>query len=286
MVPMDLTTYEKIIKSESSARKYVLGFCLKNHQRFCPLCGSKKLYRLKDGRRRCSRCRHTFHDLSGRWINHGALSCRDWLRLIKLFELEVSTRNIAFQLGIAYGTALKAMTTLRLAIMAHADDAPQLLGGEVELDESYFGGRRKGKRGRGAAGKVPVFGILERNGRVWAKALPNVKARTVMGLTVTKVRRGSIVYTDKYQIYDSLMFCGYRHLKIDHGKNFSRGRVYINGLEGFWSYAKERLIKHHGISPGRFPLYLKEQEFRYNHRDLDIYPILVKYLCDLVPNLA
>ena len=286
MVPMDLTTYESIIKSESTARKYVLGFCLKNHQRFCPLCGTKKLYRLKDGRRRCSSCRYTFHDLSGRWINHGALSCRDWLRLIKLFELEVSTRKIAFQLGIAYGTALKAMTTLRMAIMAHADDAPQLLGGEVELDESYFGGRRKGKRGRGAAGKVPVFGILERNGRVWAKALPNVKAHTVMGLTVTKVRRGSIVYTDKYQIYDSLMFCGYRHLKIDHGKNFSRGRVYINGLEGFWSYAKERLIKHHGISPNRFPLYLKEQEFRYNHRDQDIYPILVKYLCDLVTNLA
>ena len=193
---------------------------------------------------------------------------------------------MASQLGIAYGTALKAVTTLRMAIMAHAEDAAGFLAGEVEVDESYFGGRRKGKRGRGAAGKVPVFGILERDGRVWVQAIPDVRAETVMNLTIKKVRRGSIVYTDRYQIYDALMFCGYRHLKIDHGKYFSRGKVYINGLEGFWSYAKERLIKHHGISPGRFPLYLKEQEFRYNHRGKDIFPILASYLCDLVPNLA
>jgi len=106
----------------------------------------------------------------------------------------------------------------------------------------------------------------------------------VLGLAITKVRRGSIVYTDRYRIYDALMFCGYRHLKVDHGKQFSRGRVYINGLEGFWSWAKERVIKHHGISAHRFPLYLKELEFRYNHRDQDIFTIIAQYLCDFVPN--
>ena len=105
-------------------------------------------------------------------------------------------------------------------------------------------------------------------------------------LAVTKVRRGSIVYTDRFQIYDSLMFCGYRHLKVDHAAHFARGRVTINGLEGFWSWAKERLMKHHGISPRRFPLYLKEVEFRYNHRDRDIFTLVTSYLCDLVPNQA
>ena len=79
------------------------------------------------------------------------------------------------------------------------------------------------------------------------------------------------------------MFCGYRHLRVDHGKYFSRGRVYINGLEGFWSYAKERIIKHHGDSPQRFPYYLKELEFRYNHRKYDIFSLIPQYLCDLVP---
>ena len=282
---MDLYTYEQLIKSENSARRYVLGFCWKNQQRFCPRCRTRKLYKLQSGLRRCVRCKYTFHDFSGRWINHGSLTCGQWLRIMKLFELELSTRKIAKQLRLAYNTAYKAVNTIRASILAHADDADQLLSGEVELDESYFGGRRKGKRGRGAAGKVPVFGILEREGKVFVEVVPNVKAETVLGLTVKKVRRGSIVYTDKFQVYDALMFCGYRHLQVDHGTHFSKGRVYINGLEGFWSFAKERLMKHHGISPARFPLYLKELEFRYNHRHQDFYEILIKYLTDFVQDL-
>jgi transposase len=199
--------------------------------------------------------------------------------------LELSTHKIAGQLAVSYNTAHRAVTTIRRAIVAHAQDAAVFMGPEVEIDECYFGPHRRGKRGRGAGGKVPVFGILERQGRVWVQVVPNVRAETVLALTVKKVRRGSIVYTDRFVSYDSLMFCGYRHLKIDHSMEFSRGRVYINGLEGFWGYAKERLIKHHGISPRLFPLYLKEQEFRYNHRHQDIFPILTQYLCDLVPNL-
>jgi len=284
---MNLNTYEYWTKSEFTARRYLLGFCWKSHQRFCPKCRHRKNYHLANGKRRCARCGYTFHDFSHRWISHNCrLSCRDWLRVIKLFELEISTRKIAQQLDITYNTIYKAVTTLRVTILAHADDAHSLLNGEIEMDESYFGGRRKGNRGRGAAGKVPVFGILERNGRVSVEAVPNVKAETVLGLTVKKVRRGSIVYTDKYSIYDTLIFCGYRHLQVDHGKHFAMGKVYINGLEGFWSYAKERLIKRHGISPERFPLYLKELEFRYNHRHEDIYQILAKYLCDFVPDLS
>lgn len=282
---MDISTYEQLIKSESTARRYLLGYCWKNHQRFCPRCRWRKLYRLGDGRRRCSRCKYTFHDFTGRWINTGGLTPGQWLRVIKLFELELSVRKIATQLGLAYNTAYKAVQTIRRAILAHSHGVKPLLEGEVEVDESYFGGRRKGRRGRGAAGKVPVFGILERNGCVLVEVVPNVKAETVLNLTIKKVRRGSIVYTDKFQIYDALMFCGYRHLKIDHGKFFSRGRVYINGLEGFWSWAKERLIKHHGVAPSTFPFYLKELEFRYNNRQKDLFEKTVQQLCNFVPNL-
>jgi len=190
---------------------------------------------------------------------------------------------MAEQMNLAYNTVYQAVQKIRCAILAHAPDAEQLLDGEIELDESYFGGRRKGNRGRGAAGKVPVFGILERNGKVMVTVVPNVTAETLIELTVKTVRRGSIVYTDKFRSYDSLMFCGYRHLKIDHSKRFTSGKVYINGLEGFWSWAKERLIKHHGVSKENFPLYLKELEFRYNHRYTDIFEIVSDYLCDLVP---
>lgn len=280
---MDLTTYERLVKTENAARKYLLGFCFENHQRYCPRCKGKKLYRLADDRRRCSSCRYTFHDFSGRWINQGNLTAGHWLRLIKLFELELSVRKIAQQLCLSYNAAYKSVHTIRAAILAHSIDGDVSLSGEVEVDESYFGGKRKGKRGRGAAGKVPVFGILEREGRVFVEVLPSTRAKDVLALTVKKVRRGSIVYTDKYRSYDALMFCGYRHLRVDHGKYFSRGRVYINGLEGFWSYAKERIMKYHGVSPQRFPYYLKELEFRYNHRKEDLFPLITKYLCNLVP---
>jgi len=174
---------------------------------------------------------------------------------------------------------------IRLAIVANTSNGDDLLKGEVELDESYFGGRRKGKRGRGAFNKVPVFGILERNGVVKVKVVKDVKAEPLLNLTVQTVRRGSIIYTDKFNSYDSLMFCGYRHLKIDNKKKFSSGKVYINGVEGFWSYAKERLIKHHGVSKERFPLYLKEMEFRYNNRGKSLFNLLVNYLTNLVPDL-
>ncbi len=77
---------------------------------------------------------------------------------------------------------------------------------------------------------------------------------------------------------------GINILKVDHGKRFARGKVYINGLEGFWSFAKERLIKFHGVSKERFPLYLKEMEFRYNHRHARLFELLTNHVTNLVPN--
>jgi transposase len=280
---MDIDSYHKLISSERAALRYLSKKCRKNGHRFCPRCGQRNLYKLVDKRYRCSRCQYTFHDFSGRWINSGRLTALQWLWIIKLFELEVSVRKMALQLGLSYRSVYGAVNAMRMAILSHAEDAKSLLGGEIELDEAYFGGRRKGKRGRGAAGKVPVFGILEREGQVHVSVVADVSAATLLTLTVKKVRRGSVVYTDRFGSYDSLMFCGYRHLKIDHQKLFSSGRVYINGLEGFWSWAKERLMKHHGVSKHRFPLYLKELEFRYNHRTEDLFDQVANYLCDLVP---
>ena len=133
--------------------------------------------------------------------------------------------------------------------------------------------------------KVPVFGILERNGLVSVDVVANVSAKTLLNMTIKKVSRGSIVCTDKFHGYDSLVFCGYRHLKVDHGKYFASGKVYINGLEGFWSFAKERLMKYHGVSKKKFPLYLKELEYRYNNRNKNLFVLLTHLLADFVPNL-
>lgn len=275
---MDLKSFEHIVKTENTARRFLTKLCWKNYRRFCTRCHSYRIYRLAHKSFRCKRCGYTFHDFSGRWINKVQITTKDWLWIIKLFELELSARRIAEQVRLSYPTVLKAVTVIRMAIVSPTRDADKLLGGEVEMDESYFGGRRKGKRGRGAANKVPVFGILERNGVVKVEVIKDVTAETLLNMTVKTVRRGSIVYTDKFRGYDSLMFCGYRHIKINHQKVFASGKVYINGVEGFWSYAKERLIKFHGISKEKFPLYIKEMEFRYKNRDKNIFNLMAKNL--------
>jgi len=285
MVQMNVKTFEKLIKTENSARLYFRKKCYKKSRVFCTRCKSTKIYRIKGKKYRCKQCKYTFHDFTDRWINKLRCSLKTWLWLIKLFELEVCALRAAVQCKISYPTALKAYDLIRYSILASAHDGQEFLGGEIEIDESYFGGRRKGRRGRGAASKVPVFGIYERNGIVKVEVVKDVTARSLLDMTIRTVRRGSVIYTDKFRSYDTLMFCGYRHLRVDHGKKFVTGKVYINGLEGFWSYAKQRLIKFHGVSKEKFPLYLKEMEYRYNNRDHDMFELLAQNVVSFVPFL-
>jgi len=98
-----------------------------------------------------------------------------------------------------------------------------------------------------------------------------VKGKTLLDLTIQKVKRGSLVYTDRFHTYNGLAYYGFRHKRIDRGKRFANGKVYVNGIEGFWSFARERLMKYHGIDPAQFPFSLKELEFRYRYRDADLF---------------
>jgi transposase len=280
---MRLQGFEWLLKTEKRAWKQWVKQCWKSKPKFCIKCGHKKVYHLSRRRYRCAECRYTFTDFTGRWIGQLNITSKQWFWIVKLFELEVPSLQIAQQVELSYPTVLKATHLIRMSILAHAQDFRQLKG-EVELDESYFGGRRKGGIGRSTKTKTPVFGLLERDGKVWVEIVKDVSAKSLLNETIKKVRRGSIVYTDKFMSYDSLMFCGYRHLKVDHRRRFARGKVYINGLEGFWSFAKQRLIKFHGVSPKRFIYYLKEMEFRFNHRQKNLFPILVRYVADLVSN--
>jgi len=195
------------------------------------------------GRIRCSSCKIDYNPFFDTSFSRLRISCVSWLHLIKLFELEVSARKASIQLGLSYPTTLKGFDILRGAILQDLSRSDEVLRGEIEADESYFGGKRKGKRGRGAGGKTIVFGILERGGKVSVQIVKDVSSETLVRETVTKVRRISIVYTDKWKGYDSLMFCGYRHLNIDHGCKFKQGKVCINGVEGFWSFAKGKIDK-------------------------------------------
>ena len=161
---MDLKTIEKLVKSGSSAYRLLRHKRYKTGCVFCHGCGHRRVYRLGEGRYRCGRRGYTFGLLTGTWLEQSKVKLPTWLWLLKMFELEVTAYQAAAQVGVSYPTALRVFTIIRRAILTW--EQPELLRQKVEADESYFGGRRKGKRGRGAAGKVPVFGILERRGRV------------------------------------------------------------------------------------------------------------------------
>lgn len=268
---MDLPELIKTCRTEQRAFDYLLNEIQRIKGIHCPSCNSPDYYLMSKKRLRCKNCRRDYPPFSGTPISSLKISVVSLLLLIKLFELEISARKSSNQLNISYPTTLKAFDLIRRSIACHLAKDDNLLKGEIEADESYFGGRRKGKRGRGAGHKTIVFGILERGGKVSVSILTNVKTESLMNETVRKVRRGSIVYTDKWCVYDSLMFCGYRHLNIDHQYKFKQGKVYINGIEGFWSFAKERLMKHHGISKEKFLYYIKEMEWRYNNREKELF---------------
>jgi transposase len=150
----------------------------------------------------------------------------------------------------------------------------------MEAKETDFDDRSGGRRVVNFKPGFPVFGILERRGSVKVEPLPDLSAEAVFNRTLKTARRGSIVYTDRWGRYDALMFCDYEGF-TDDGRRFGRRDVPTNGTEGFLSYAKEKMNKFHGISKEKFPLYLKEMEFRYNHRREPIFNTLVRYLCDL-----
>lgn len=187
-------------------------------------------------------------------------------KLLEFFVLEVTARSAADLLGIQANTAILFYRKIRLVISHHlALQAHELFDGEVELDESYLGGVRKGKRGRGAAGKMVVFGMLKRHGKVYTVTVQNTKTDTLLTVIKKKIQPDSIVYTDCYHSYDVLDVSEFTHYRINHSTHFAERRNHINGIENFWNQAKRVLRKYNGIDRKSFPLFLKECEFRFNY---------------------
>jgi len=274
---MDLISFGKIISDETSTIQFLES---KNTQKdTCPFCKSKKIYTMKNKSRfRCKICKKDFRPFYHSKFQLVKISHSKWIALIKCFELSVSAKVAAEQTQTSYKTALKVFDVIRYCILEEIGKTDDVLRGETEADEAYFGGKRKGNRGRGAKNKTIVFGILERKGKVSVEIVNDVSAKTLLAGTVKKVKRGSIVYTDKWRGYNSLMFSGYNHMSVDHNTRFANGKVYINGIEGFWSFAKENMAKHHGISSAKFLLYIKEMEWRYNNRTGDLFDLIINYM--------
>lgn len=191
------------------------------------------------------------------------LSGKQQGRLIDLFVAGATARAAAEIVGVNRNTARVFYHRLR---QLRASKLPSYdLSGEVEADESYFGGVRKGNRGRGAAGKVPVFGLLKRGGKVFTAIIPNAQSRTLLPIIREQVPPDSIVYTDSFTAYDVLDVSEFHHRRVNHSKVFVTKRGHhINGIENFWNQAKRHLRRFNGITPNHFYWFLKECEWRFN----------------------
>lgn len=242
----------------------------------CPKCQSSNFWQLGDGRLKCRSCRKRFSkDRNLLRVNPKLLR-----QVISEFSLEHSTNIILSRVNISKYKLLKLLTLLRIAMTR---DTIEMFSGTIEVDETYVGGQMRNKRlrerlklgkNRGGFGTVkqPVFGILCRQGKVYAEIVPGIEAKDLQPLILKQVKKGSVICSDTWRGYTGLAAKGYVHRMIRHDrKHYSDKKGnHINGLEGFWGYLKRKLASKGGIRKKRLPLYLGEYVWRYNHRRLPL----------------
>ena len=210
------------------------------------------------------------------------ISRKKFRQILRSFALDLTATQIAKLTNLNRNTVNRYLTFIRQAIARFCEQESPF-SGIVELDESYFGTKRaKGKRGRGASKKTIVFGIYKRNGKVYTEIVPDVTKDTLLQIVKGKVSLDSTIHTDGFRSYDSIVHLGYKkHYRILHSDGqFAIGSNHINGIEGFWGFAKVRLAKFRGLSKNSFYFHLKECEFRFNYRKKDLYSLLLKICND------
>lgn len=216
--------------------------------------------------------------VKNRYLKYTKISEANFRRLLKHFCLDDTVERTSAEVGLSRKAVLRIFGLIRQYIFNLCEKESEF-SGEVEVDESYFGSRRvRGKRGRGARGKIPVIGLLKRGGKVYTQIVENCSREQLLPIIQGKILSESTVFTDGWRSYDGLIYQGYHHYRIHHHENeFARGKNHVNGIESFWSFTKARLLKMKGVRKDKFVLHLKESEFRWNYRKT-MYQKLLKEL--------
>lgn len=216
-------------------------------------------------------------------VKSGKLSDFKVKKLLKYFCVDIEASKVSLIVDLNRNTVNRYYHLFRTLIYYHQlVEFQRVITGEAECDEAYFGGKRlrgvPGKRGRGTH-KQPVFGIYERQGRVYTEIVPNCRKKTLQAIIRGKIGTEAVVHTDKWKGYDGLVDVGYdKHKRINHSKAFSYGNgTHINGIENFWSFTKRRLAKFNGVKVN-FEQHLKECEWRYNKTHDQLYKELIVLL--------
>lgn len=232
-------------------------------------CGKKDCFYPIKGRRsyNCSWCGHQVYPTAGTIFHKSSTSLVSWFFAIFLMSTSrngVAAKELQRQLGVTYKTAWRMAHEIRKLM----GDKPTKFFGECEADETYIGGKRAGKRGRGAAGKTAVVGVANRRGGVQAKVISAVNAANVIAHIRNTVSEGETIHTDEAHHYNYVAPLGYSHEAVNHArKEYVRARCHTNTIEGFWSQLKRSIDgTHHHVSPKYLQNYVNEFAFRYSNR--------------------
>ena len=246
----------------------------------CPQCEKNALFHRVKGRKSyaCDFCGYQISPTANTIFHKSRTPLTTWFYVIYLMAQTrggISAKQIQRETGVTYKTAWRMCKQIRQCL----DENYSPFTGEVEIDESYFGGRRKGKRGRGAEGKTAVLGIVERNGKLEVRTIPNAKGKTILPIVSENVAREAMVYTDEYRVYKALPTMGYKHDAVPHAeKIYVLGNCHTNTIEGFWSNCKTGISGvYHSVSAKYLQYYLNEYAFRYNNRN-QVSPIFYLFL--------
>jgi transposase len=198
--------------------------------------------------------------------------------ILRMFCSDIRAPTAAELAGVNKNTTHQLCGRFRARVVQLTLDQSKPYTGEVEIDESYFGARRvRGKRGRGASGKIPVVGLLKRGGCVYVKIVDDCSRDSLRPIIEGQVLTNSTVYTDGWRSYDGLVLDGYRYHRIHHHENeFARGKNHVNGIESFWGFAKLPMAKMRGLRKTHFLGHLLESQWRWNHRCDNLYKVLLK----------
>lgn len=244
----------------------------------CPKCGvvNTRFYRVT-GRKcyACMHCGYQLHPLAQTIFHKSETSLKSWFYAIYLFAVSkngVSAKELERHLGVTYKTAWRMARQIRKLM----EDGGDPLSGDIEVDETYIGGKRK--VAQRFNNKSVVFGMVERNGSVKSTHVKSSGSRVLLPVIVRDVTPQSSIYSDEWGAYRKLPAYGYSHTTVNHSKlEYVRGTAHTNTIEGYWSQLKRSIDgTYHSVSPKYLQNYLNEFSFRYNLRDVAVYPALVE----------
>ena len=276
---IDLTEIMGRFGNEEVARELIEKFRWPNGP-ICPHCGSNEAYRLtpngnsdnhgRKGLLKCKACRKQYTVTVGTIFEDSHIPLHKWLMAIYLIcssKKGMSAHQLHRMLEITYKSAWFMGHRIRFAMTK--SPLSEKLSNVVEADETYVGGKARGRRGRGAENKTKVFSLIQRDGEARSFTVENVKGKTLKNLIRENVVDTAHVMTDEFKAYNGLKKVVAKHSTVEHGKKeYVRGIVHVNFAESYFSLLKRGILgTFHHVSEEHMPRYLSEFDYRWNRRD-------------------